>query len=237
MIDTSKIDQYIISLDIIVNDRKLLIQSLTHKTYSKDFSYDAPLHNERLEFLWDAVLWMIINEKLYLDFREFTESDMTLMKISMVRMENLANISKKIWIDNLILLWNWEEKKWGRNSEAILCDCIEWFIGFLYIDQWFEFVKSRIIKYIYNPDIILSDIKSYKAKLQELSQSKYKILPVYIDIEHEKDDIKNYVLYRSSCYINNELLWEWFGTNKKKAQEEAAKIAFDKMNKYALEIT
>lgn len=230
MINLDKINQYIYSLWINhINDEKLLIQSLTHKTYSKDFVNNAPLHNERLEFLGDAILGMIINEKLYFDFPDLAESDMTLMKISMVRMESLARIAKDIWLDQVILLWNWEEKKWGRTSEAILSDCIEWFIGFLYLDLWFEFCKERIVKYIYNPNIILNDIKSYKAKLQELVQWKYKNLPKYIDSEYEKDDIKNYILYKSTVYINDEAFGEWFGTNKKKAQEEAAKAAFEKL--------
>ena len=229
MNNIEKIKEYISNLWVVnVVNESLMLQAFTHKTYSKDFVNDQPPHNERLEFLGDSVLGMVVNERIYTDFSDFAESDMTLMKISMVRMEALAQIAKDIWLDDMILLGNGEEKKWWRSSEAIISDCLEWLIWYIYIDQWFEFVKRWINKYIYNPNIVLNDIKSYKAKLQELIQSKYKKLPIYIDTEHEKNDADNYVLYKSFCYINDELFGEWFGTNKKKAQEEAAKIAYEK---------
>lgn len=229
MNNIEKIKEYISNLWVVkVVNESLMLQAFTHKTYSKDFVNNQPPHNERLEFLGDSILGMMINEKIYSDFPDLSEADMTLMKISMVRMEALAQIAKDIWLDNMILLGNGEEKKWWRSSEAIISDCLEGLIWYIYIDQWFEFARGWIVKYIYNPDIILNDIKSYKAKLQEIIQWKYKKLPVYIDAEYEKDDASNYILYKSQVFINDELYGEWFGTNKKKAQEEAAKIAYEK---------
>lgn len=231
MIDNARFVEYAkyIWIDNI-NNYDLFIQSLTHKTYSKDFVANIPPHNERLEFLWDAVLGLMINHKLFLDNPDLAESKLTLLKISMVRMENLAKIAKSIWLDQMILLWNGEERKLWRDNEAILCDCLEWLIWYIYLDHGYDFAYDWITRYIYNPDIIIDDIKSYKAKLQELVQLNYKILPIYEDLEYEKDESKNYVLYKSLCYINDKLYSEWFGTNKKKAQEEAAKIAYEKFN-------
>lgn len=208
-------------------DRDLLIQAFVNKTYSAD-KKNIP-HNQRLEFLGDAILGQIISYQLYLDYTEFEESDLTLRKIWLIREETLAKVARNIWLDRMILLGNGEEKKWWRDNNSILCDSVEAVIGYLYIDLWYEIAKAFVIKYIYSelPNIDLLDTKSYKWLLQELIQSKYKQLPIYEDEEIERDDKANYIKYSSKVIIDSKIIWSWYGTSKKKAQEDAAKDAYN----------
>ena len=208
-------------------DLNLLIQTFVNKTYSAD-KKNIP-HNQRLEFLGDAILGQIISYQLYLDHPIFEESDLTLRKIWLIREETLAKVARNIWLDRMILLGNGEEKKWWRDNNSILCDSVEAVIGYLYIDLWYEIAKAFVIKYIYSelPNIDLLDTKSYKWLLQELIQSKYKQLPIYKDEEIERDDKANYIKYSSKVIIDSKIIWSWYGTSKKKAQEDAAKDAYN----------
>lgn len=212
-------------------DSNLLYQTFVNKTYSAD-NKNIP-HNQRLEFLGDAILGQIISYQLYQDFEQFEESDLTLRKIWLIREETLAKVAKKIWLDQMILLGNWEEKKWWRDNPSILCDSIEAVIWYLYIDLGYSQAKEFIIKYIYSEldDLNLLDTKSYKWLLQELIQSKYKELPMYQDEEVERDDKTNYVNYKSEVSADGKIIWLWYGTSKKKAQESAAKDAYESIVK------
>lgn len=230
--DISTYIDYMVQLGLYYDnnaDHDLLYQAFVNKTYSAD-KKNLP-HNQRLEFLGDAVLWQIISYQLYQDFPSFEESDLTLRKIWLVREETLAKIAKKIWLDKMILLGNWEEKKWWRDNSSILCDSVESIIWYIYIDLWYNQVRDFVIKYIYSelPNLDLLDTKSYRWLLQELIQSKYKKLPIYEEIEVERDDKKNYVKYRSQIYVDNNIIWSWYGTSKKKSQEDAAKNAYNEI--------
>ncbi len=230
--DVSKYVDYINKLWFSYNrepDKDLLLQTFVNKTYSAD-NNNIP-HNQRLEFLGDAILGQIISYQLYKNFEKFEESDMTLRKIWLVREETLSKVAKKIWLDKMILLGNGEEKKWWRDNSSILCDSIEAVIGYLYIDLWYEVAKEFIIKYIYSEldNLDLMDTKSYKWLLQELIQSKYKKLPTYIEEEIERDDKINYIKYKANVLIHDKIIWSWYGTSKKKAQEDAAKSAYESL--------
>ena len=113
----------------------------------------------------------------------------------------------------------------GRQKNVILADCVEALIGYLYIDLGSDITEDFIRKYVYSQiDTINKDpVKSYKTMVQELVQKTHKELPVYQDSEEEVDDKGNVTKYKSEIFVLNENSWSWFGINKKKAQEEAAK--------------
>jgi len=92
------------------------------------------LHNQRLEFLGDSVLGLVIASELYKDHADFDEAQLTLWKISLVREENLYDVAKEIGLHNIILIGKGEEKKQGRDNPAILGDCLEALIGYVYLD-------------------------------------------------------------------------------------------------------
>lgn len=225
---------YLLSLWLDVNlikDEDLLMTAFVHKSYSSDFK-EMIVHNERLEFLWDAILWFIIAKLLFLDYPGYEESKLTLYKIALIREETLAEVALSIKLNEYICLSNWEERAWWRFKAAIVSDALEAFIGYIYLDMWVESVEFFIKKYIYSKVNNLSmDIKSSKSELQELIQKKYKVLPDYEDIESEIDSKWNVKKYLTIVRLNGQVLWEGTWTSKKKAQETAAKKALNKIKK------
>jgi ribonuclease III len=208
----------------------LLWTSLTHKSYSSDHG-NKITHYERMEFLGDSVLGFFIADQLYQNYSHINEDTLTLYKVAMVREEWLAEACKKIGLDNFMILGNGEEKKLWRQNTTILADVMESFIAYIYLQHGLEETKKFVTTYIFKDDIEKDQLyhKSYKSLLQELTQSEYKVLPKYEDTEEEKDLKKNYVLYKTSVFINEEIIWIGLGKNKKTSQEEAAKKAYEKI--------
>lgn len=213
--------------DKYVNNKDLLVQSLTHKSYAADFGGQI-YHNERLEFVWDGVLWSIITTLLFINNPEQEESDMTLYKIALVREETLAEVARDIWIDTVVLISNGEEKMDGRNKDAILADTLEAFIWYIAIDLWYDKAYAFVNRFVFTKikHIWTENVKSYKTQIQERSQKKYKKIPVYEDVPFQEDN-GNILSYTSSIYINGTLIATWQWVSKKKAQENAAMHAID----------
>lgn len=228
-----KIILYIWSLGIDttkIKDVDLLLQVFIHKSFSADYK-NIYAHNERLEFLWDWILGAIINKLLFTLHPEMDESDLTLYKIALVREENLAQVARDIWLDKMLFLSKWEEKMDGRNKDAIISDWLEWLIWYMYIDLDIEVTQEFIKKHIYSKidSIQTHPVKSYKTMIQEFVQKEFKILPEYRDIEDMLDDKGNVIQYKSEIYVVDEKKSEWIWTNKKKAQEEAAKNYYEEI--------
>lgn len=208
-----------------------MLTAFVHKSYAADYTQKLA-HNERLEFLWDAILWAIIARQLYIDFPHLEESKLTLYKIALVREETLATVARDIALSHMIFLGNGEWKTWWRDKDAILADSLEAVIGFIYLDLGYEKALNFVLRYIYPKVQKLSSltIKSSKSILQELVQKNHKQLPHYKDFDFEIDDKGNTTSYKSEVYIMTNKVGEWFGQNKKKAQEEAAKNALSQVN-------
>lgn len=206
-----------------IHQPDLLLMAFIHKSYACDYVGEYA-HNERLEFLWDGILWAIVNKFLYLDYANLPESQLTLYKIKLVREETLASVAMSIWMDKLILLWHGEEKQWGRAKPSILSDTLEAFLGYLYLDQPMQIVESFVRTYIYTrlDEALKSEYKSYKSLLQEYIQKEYKVLPTY---NTKLLAWKNPETYVAEVFLDNQLLWKWEGKNKKIAEEQAAKQA------------
>ena len=215
-----------------VRDAALLLQAMTHKSYAADLN-PSPPHQERLEFLGDSIVGMAVAESLYRSMPDVDESLLTLYKIALVQQKSLAAVARHIQLDQQLLLSNGEEKKWGRNNDAILCDGLESLIGYLYIDHGWEvaqqFVQRAIID-VMLPDMNHLTIRSFKSLIQERSQWQYKMLPTYIDTEIIKEDKTNTILYESQLRIHEKHHATATGTSKKKAQEQAAMIAYGQID-------
>lgn len=210
-----------------IRDQMLFHTAFIHKSYAADYN-GAYVYNERLEFLGDAILGAIVAKYLYLTYPDQAESALTLYKIALVRAENLARVAQDIGLDSIILLGKWEERNNGREKTTILCDCLEAFLGYLYIDYGTDTVANIIENHIVTKlvDETHMSIKSYKSHLQEHLQKEYKITPHYIEEEYGKDTDSGEQLYQSHVYLGETVLGSGIGTNKKKAQEQAAKEAY-----------
>lgn len=202
----------------------LLQEAFTHKSYAVEQKKKLS-HNQRLEFLGDSILWLIIANQLYQDHPDFDEAQLTLYKISLVREECLYHVAKKIGVDQYIIMWLGEQKKDGRDNPAIVWDAMEALIGYIYLDFGFDIVKKFVLDYLYTQKDSLTLLwsKWRKSLLQEHLQWLYKKLPHYVDEEIERDDTRNHILYKSTVILDNQILGVGYGTNKKKAQEDAAK--------------
>ena len=207
-----------------IKDQKILLQAFVHKSFAADYK-DAEGHNERLEFLGDGILGAIVNKLLFSHHPEMSEAELTLYKIALVREEILAEVARDIHLDKMLFISHGEERTEGRKKDSILSDGLESLIWFLYIDLGVPETEKFITTYIYSKlgKIQKNPVKSYKTLIQELIQKEYKTIPEYKDIEEEIDDKKNVTQYRSEIRLNDKKQSEWFGPNKKKAQEEAAK--------------
>lgn len=221
-------------ISILLNDLQIDTLSLNH--YLLAFVHRSLVnekpdlsaeHNERLEFLWDAVLELVITAKLFHDYPEKPEWELTDYRSSIVKWKHLANVAKRLNFPEYLILWKGEELGGGRQNDYLLANCVEAFIGALYLDLWYQTAETFILKHIYShlEDIINNDLlKDYKSLLQEYTQRVFSITPEYRVLEetwldHEK-------IYTSWVFLKELLIGSGEGSSKKKSQEKAAENAF-----------
>lgn len=213
-----------------VQNEELLLLAFVHKSFAADYK-DVFTHNERLEFVGDGILGAVINKLLFINHQQMAESELTLYKIALVREEILAEIARDIKLNEILFISKWEEKMQGRQKDSILSDALEALIGYLYIDLGIEITEQFIKTYIYTKleQIEKNPVKSYKTMIQEIVQKEHKVVPEYKDIEHVVDEKGNVSEYKSEIYIVGKKISEGFGSNKKKAQEDAAKHCYEQI--------
>ncbi len=227
--------EYVKSLDLSIKwdiDTNLLKIAFTHKSFSNDLHKKVD-NNERLEFLWDSILWEVIAELLFKDYPEWDEDMLSFYKIALVNETNLASVAKDIKLGDYLVLWLGERKWWWKNKDSILSDGVEALIAYLYLDMGRDISYMFIKKYVYSKIDKIKEqgtFKNPKSILQEKIQKKYKITPDYIDTDFKKDTKDNVVLFESKIYVKNKLIWLWYGASKKLAQTEAAKDALERLD-------
>jgi len=215
------------TLGVVSKNISFYILAFIHRSIVNERPDKAPEHNERLEFLWDAVLELVVTEKLFLDFPKKTEWELTDIRSSIVRGKNLAEVAKNLGFSEYLFLWKWEEMTWGRTNDYLLANCVESYIWAVYLDLGFEYAKEFILKNVYSTlnNIMSSEhIKDFKTLLQEFSQSEYDVTPSYKVLEDSWPDHDK--IYITWVYIREKCMWKWQGSSKKKSQELAAKDAF-----------
>ena len=227
-----KISNFLNKLDIIYKDISLYVLAFIHRSIVNERPDFAPNHNERLEFLWDAVLELVVTNKLYLDFPKKAEGELTDIRSAIVRGKTLASVAKNLNLSEYLFLWKWEEKTGGRENNYILANTVEAIIWAIYIDLWIDIATKFILENIYtNLENILENnlTKDYKTLFQEMSQSDFELTPTYKLLSDEgPDHDKNFEVW---VYIWDKLFWKWNWSSKKKAQEDAAKNAYLKLTK------
>lgn len=228
MKDLSKLEQ---NIGVKFKDREVLNQAIVHRSYINEHPEFKLDHNERLEFLGDAVLELIVTEYLYNNYPN-PEGDLTNWRASLVNGSNLAKISKGLGIDDFLMMSKGESK--DQNSKArqyILANAIEAIIGAIYLDQGLKVAKKFIT------DNILSGLKEIiaqklyidaKSSFQEKAQEKIGFTPIYKVIESSGPDHAK--VFKVGVYLDKELVATGKGTSKQEAQTEAAKKALKNKN-------
>ena len=218
------------NLDIDFENKKLLKQAFCHRSYLNENPKINLENNERLEFLGDAILELIVTEYLYKNYKE-QEGKLTNWRASLVNSNALSKLAQELDFNDYILLSKGETKDTGKARLSILANAYEAFLGALYLDQGFDVVKDFIEKYLIKklPYIIENGLaQDAKSFFQEMSQKRVKITPEYkILEEHGPDHSKDFVV---GVFLENELIANGSGSSKQEAEEQAAKNALKVKN-------
>ena len=204
------------------NDINLLVTALTHRSYVNEHK-KVHDHNERLEFLGDAVLELVSSDFLYRNYSE-SEGIMTALRAALVRTESIGDAGKELGYEPLVRLSKGEQNGSERAHDVILADCFEAVIGAIYLDQGYDVAKDFIAKHILvKIDTVLEegswrDPKSY---VQELAQKIDGITPIYKTLKEDGPDHDK--TFTIGVYVGDELKGVGTGHSKQEAQTEAAK--------------
>lgn len=208
----------------------LLKESLTHRSYLNENPSWALPHNERLEFLGDAVLELAVTEELYVRFPDFPEGQLTVLRAALVNYQYLARVASELNLDKFMYMSRGERGDASKAREVILANAIEALIGAIYLDQGFAAVKKFTLEHILeNLDEILAS-KSYrdaKSELQEVVQEKLRLTPSYRVIEETGPAHRR--TFKIGVYFGNDLIAEGVGGSKQEAEIAAAKKALEGM--------
>lgn len=217
-------------LEYRFKDKRLLIEALTHKSYQHENLEESSVYNERLEFLGDSVLGLIISETLFLENRSLTEADLSKMKSYLVNKSVLFEMSSKLSLGAYLRLGRGEESTGGRLKKSILSDGVEALFGAIFLDSDYRTVKSLVLKLYKDkiPDVVFKkEGYDFKSELQESCQGTFGILPEYRIVKQEGEEHKK--VFTAEVYINGKLYGRGIGKCKKDAQMLAAKEALDKL--------
>lgn len=211
-------------LSIALNDWTLLEQALTHRSYLNDNKQWPLEHNERLEYLGDAVLELVISDHLFRTYPKFQEGELTMLRAKLVRNETLASVAEKFGIWECMHLSKGEQRSEGRTRDRILACAVEAMIGAIYLDQGMRTASSFIMKHVLQDiDEALLRKKDAKSELQEKAQSIEKITPTYQILEESGlDHAKNFIV---GVFLGSTMIAKGNGPAKRLAEEEAANEA------------
>ncbi|PIR89543.1 MAG: ribonuclease III [Candidatus Harrisonbacteria bacterium CG10_big_fil_rev_8_21_14_0_10_40_38] len=211
-------------------DPNLIKESLTHRSYLNEDPKWPVSHNERLEFLGDAVVELIVTEELFFRFPDYTEGQLTPIRSALVNYQMMASISREISLEQFLFLSKGESKDIGRAREVILANTLESLIGAIYLDGGYQTAKSFILKFILSKlDEVMKKglYKDTKSLLQEIVQEKFKLTPTYkVLAESGLDHQKTFTI---GVFFGDKLIAEGVGYSKQEAEVEAAKLALDSM--------
>lgn len=213
-------------IGIAFTNPEILKTALIHSSYINENPESAPLSNERLEFLGDAVLGLIIAESLYKEFPDSPEGDLTRLRSALVRRDTLAGMARSIRLGEYLYLGIGEETGGGRNKPANLAGAFEAVIGAIYVDGGLESARTFILE-LFGSEMYKQAYKDaetdYKSKLQEVTQANYQITPIYILVkatgpDHDRE-------FTVEVRIGSRVLASGKGKSKKSAEMQAARIA------------
>ena len=213
-------------LGLDFKDKNLLTQAFVHRSYLNENPELGLNQNERLEFLGDAVLELVITEHLYKDYPQKAEGELTNWRAALVNAKMLTSVAEELGFNDFLLLSRGETKELGKARQYILANTFEALIGAIYLDLGYGPADTFIVKYLLKklPDIL--ENKSYKdakSQFQEEAQEKAGVTPVYKVLKEWGPDHKK--KFTVGVFLHNKSVAEGEGFSKQEAEEEAAKSA------------
>jgi len=213
-------------LGVIFKNKNLLKEALTHRSYlNENPSWPLP-HNERLEFLGDAVLELAVTEILFSRYPTSPEGELTSIRSALVNYQMLADIAKNMELGDYVFLSKGEAKDAGKAREVILANAFEAILGAVYLDAGYESAKNFIEKAVMGRLDEVIEKKLYqdpKSLLQEIVQEKLRATPTYSVLSEKGPDHAK--IFKVGVFFNGDLIAEGEGASKQEAEVEAAKNA------------
>jgi ribonuclease-3 len=215
------------------SNTELLERALTHKSYANENR--VPYHNERMEFLGDAVLNLVVSEYLMKTCPDSTEGDLSRLRAAVVSEPALAAIARDIGLGKYIMLGKGEEQTGGRDKGSLLANCLEALIASIYLDTGKVSAEAFIIRFFDN--MIQKTCTSrctldHKTKLQELCQERLRQLPEYKVVSESGPDHQKQ--FEVEVWIKGQVSGRGIGRNKKEAEQRAAKEAIVRLTEDVL---
>ncbi len=218
------------SLGISFRRESLLQQAFVHSSYCNESPDFSATSNERMEFLGDAVLNFIVTEKLYEEFPELSEGELTEIRASLVCRDILAELASSLRLGDCLLLGRGEESSGGRAKGSNLANAMEALLGALFLDQGLAKARRFILRQL-KPELQKigtgKTVPNYKALVQEFVQGEKKPTPIYRLVEASGPDHSRQ--FTAEILVDGEALGRGTGTSKKVAESQAARAAWEKL--------
>ena len=211
-------------------NKKLLINALTHTSYANE-ARDGISSNERLEFLGDSVLSIVVSEYIYKEFNNLPEGELTKLRASLVCEKSLCQFSRELDLGKHLRLGKGEDKGGGRERDSILADAFEAVLAAMYLDGGFNVAKNHVMRFIKDELKHTDDevFKDYKTALQEIIQKNPEESVTYILTKESGPDHDK--VFEVEVRLNSNTIGKGVGKNKKQAEQSAAKEALRLMGK------
>lgn len=218
-------------LGVNFRNRSLLEQAVIHSSYVNENLELVSSHNERLEFLGDAVLGFIVAEKLYQEFPDITEGEMTKLRAALVRRDTLARVARAVELGDFLYMGKGEEASGGRTKTPNLARALEAMIGAIYLDRGLATARDAVLKLLGKELSRVSRYGAgvdYKSRLQELIQSRNQSTPAYRLVAQTGPDHDR--RFTVEVMTGDVILGRGTGKSKKLAETEAARLALDRLD-------
>jgi ribonuclease-3 len=216
------------ALGVSFADPELRTTSLTHRSYA--FEYGRTVTNERLEFLGDAVLGLVVTDMAYIAYPELPEGSLAKLRAAIVNMTALADVARGLDLGRHVLLGKGEEQSGGRDKSSILADALESVFGAIYLDLGLDTARG-VIETLFRPRMEAyvrgEGERDYKTILQELASQALRTMPDYRIEERGPDHEKEFT---ATVFLGGEPFGTGIGRSKKEAEQQAAREAFGRMS-------
>jgi ribonuclease-3 len=216
-------------------DPSIRAAALTHRSYA--FEQELDVNNERLEFLGDAVLGLVVTDVAYTDFPEMPEGELAKLRAAIVNMSALADVARDLRLGDFIMLGKGEEMSGGRDKSSILADALEAILGAIYLDRGLGTARA-FIERLFRPRMVAyvrgEGERDYKTILQELASADLHAMPEYKISDQGPDHLKEFT---AIVFLNGKAWGRGIGRSKKEAEQRAAHEAYEKLSDPAARAT
>ncbi len=213
---------------VVFEDAKHLLTAITHRSYLNEHREATQGHNERYEFLGDAVLELVVTDFLFHKYPEKPEGELTAIRAALVNTNSLADAAGKLNLSEFLLLSKGEEKDTGRARQYILANTFESIIGAIYLDQGYDTAKEFVARNLFDrtETIVAKRLwQDAKSRFQELAQEHTSITPSYETLNQAGPDHDR--VFTVGVYLVNEKVAEGKGRSKQEAEQAAAEAALE----------